>query len=254
MQLEVDCMYIFPLSLLFFVQSIDLTSSFIRFFVRHDAKKKQFCLLFNQTSSFVHSFIHSFIQHGSKELFFLSPLLPSAISHSKLTPSSPQNLSPNPESPYNNSSTPQSNAAAAAASAAAAAADDHVVEESTPSVDFSTPKSKPQYPISTPSNPRKTVHHLVDEFSRTPTLSRLLCERLQSEKVRRGWNWVLGGRCELWRRGGRGYLLLKDWWWWWFCSRQRALLLGGGIVMLLRSSGAMWRVRELLRFREAWFS
>lgn len=206
-------------------------------------------------SSFVHSFIHSFIQHGSKELFFLSSLLPSAISHSNLTPSSPQNLSPNPESPYNNSSTPQSNAA----SASAAAADDHVVvvvEESTPSVNFSTPKSKPQYPISTPSNPRKTVHHLGDEFSRTPTLSRLLCERLQMRKVRRGWNWVLGGRCEWWRRGGRGYLLLKDWWWWWWfcCWRRRASLLGDGIVMLLRSSGAMWRVRELLRFREAWFS
>lgn len=71
MQLEVDCMYIFPLSLLFFVQSIDLTSSFIRFFVRHDAKKPP--LLFAvvvvhsiKSSSFVHSFIHSFIQHGSK--------------------------------------------------------------------------------------------------------------------------------------------------------------------------------------------
>lgn len=206
-------------------------------------------------SSFVHSFIHSFIQHGSKELFFLFSSLPSAISLSKLTPSSPQNLSPNPESPCNNSSTPQSNAAAAAAASAASAADDHVVvvEESTPSVDFSPPKSKPQYPISTPSNPRKTVHHLGDEFSRTPTLSRLLCERLQMRKVRRGWNWVLGGRGEWWRRGGRGYLLLKDCWWW-FCSRQRALLLGGGIVMLLRSSGAMWRVRGLLRFREAWFS
>lgn len=199
--------------------------------------------------SFTRSFIHSF--NIAAKNFSSCPRhchLPSLSSN--LTPSSPQNLSPNPESPCNNSSTPQSNAAAAA--------DDHVVvEESTPSVDFSTPKSKPQYPISTPSNPRKTVHHLVDEFSRTPTLSRLLCERLRTEKVRRGWNWVLGGRCEWWRRGGRGYLLLKDCWWWWrwfFCSRRRALLLGGGIVMLLRSSGATWRVRELLRFREAWFS
>lgn len=206
-------------------------------------------------SSFVHSFIRSFIHSFNMPAknFCSCPRychLPSLTSN--LTPSSPQNLSPNPESPCNNSSTPQSNAAAAAA------ADDHVVvvEESTPSVDFSTPKSKPQYPILTPSNPRKTVHHLVDEFSRTPTLSRLLCERLQSEKVRRGWNWVLGGRCEWWRRGGRGYLLLKDcWWWWWFCCwRRRVLLLGGGIVMLPRSSGAMWRVRELLRFREGWFS
>lgn len=253
MQLEVDCMYIFPLSLLFFVQSIDLTSSFIRFFVRHDGC----CCSFNQTlviRSLVHSFIHSTCQQRT---FLLVLVITICHLSSKLTPSSPQNLSPNPESPYNNSSTPQSNAAAAA-SAAAAAADDHVVvvvEESTPSEGFSTPKSKPQYPISTPSNPRKTVHHLVDEFSRTPTLSTLLCERLRTEKVRRGWNWVLGGRCEWWRRGGRGYLLLKDWWWWWwFCSRRRALLLGGGIVVLLRSSGAMWRVRELLRFREAWFS
>lgn len=206
-------------------------------------------------SSFIHSLIHSFIHSTWQQRTFLLALVIaiSHLSHSNLIPSSPQNLSPNPESPCNNSSTPQSNAAAAAS--AAAAADDHVVvEESTPSVGSSTPKSKPQYPISTPSNPRKTVHHLVDEFSRTPTLSRLLCERLQMRKVRRGWNWVLGGRCEWWRRGGRGYLLLKDWWWWWFCSRQRALLLGGGIVMLLRSSGAMWRVRELLRFREAWFS
>lgn len=207
-------------------------------------------------SSFVHSFIRSFIHPTWQQRTFVPVLvIANHLSHSNLTPSSPQNLSPNPESPCNNSSTPQSNAAAAAASAAAAAADDHVVvvEESTPSVDFSTPKSKPQYPISTPSNPRKTVHHLVDEFSRMPTLSRLLCERLQSEKVRRGWNWVRGGRCELWRRGGRGYLLLKDCWWW-FCWRQRVSLLGGGIVMLLRSSAAMWRVRELLRFREAWFS
>lgn len=254
MQLKVDCMYIFPLSLLFFVQSIDLTSSFIPFFVRHDAKK-QLCLLFNQTlviRSLVRSFIHLTWQQRT---FLLVLVIASHLSLSNLTTSSPQNLSPNPESPCNNSSTPQSNAAA---SAAAAAADDHVVvvEESTPSVGSSTPKSKPQYPISTPSNPRKTVHHLVDEFSRTPTLSRLLCERLQMRKVRRGWNWVLGGRCEWWRRGGRGYLLPKDcWWWWWFCCwRRRALLLGGGIVMLLRSSGAMWRVRELLRFREAWFS
>lgn len=247
MQLEVDCMYIFPLSLLFFVQSIDLTSSFIPFFVRHDGC----CCSFNRTlviRSLVHSFIHSTWQQRT---FLLVLIIASHLSLSNLTPSSPQNLSPNPESPCNNSSTPQSNAAASAA------ADDHVVvvEESTPSVDSSTPKSKPQYPISTPSNPRKTVHHLVDEFSRTPTLSRLLCERLQMRKVRRGWNWVLGGRCEWWRRGGRGYLLLKDcWWWWWFCWRRRASLLGDGIVMLLRSSGAMWRVRELLRFREAWFS
>lgn len=61
MQLEVDCMYIFPLSLLFFVQSIDLTSSFIRFFVRHDGC----CCSFNQTlvtRSLVHSFIHSTCQ------------------------------------------------------------------------------------------------------------------------------------------------------------------------------------------------
>lgn len=247
MQLEVDCMYIFPLSLLVFVQSIDLTSSFIRFFVRHVCCC---CSSFNQTlviGSLVHSFIHSTCQQRTFLLVLVIAIC--HLSHSNLIPSSPQNLSPNPESPCNNSSTPQSNAAAAAA------ADDHVVvvEESTPSVDFSTPKSKPQYPTAKPSNPRKTVHHLVDEFSRTPTLSRLLCERLQMRKVRRGWNWVLGGRCEWWRRGGRGYLLPKDCWWW-FCWRQRVSLLGGGIVMLLRSSGAMWRVRELLRFREAWFS
>lgn len=76
-------MYIFPLSLLFFVQSIDLTSSFIRFFVRHDGC----CVVVHsiKPSSFVHSFIHSFIQHGSKEqVLFLSSLLP-AIS---LTPTS----------------------------------------------------------------------------------------------------------------------------------------------------------------------
>lgn len=56
MQLEVDCMYIFPLSLLFFVQSIDLTSSFIRFFVRHVCCC---CSSFNQTLV-IRSLIHSF--------------------------------------------------------------------------------------------------------------------------------------------------------------------------------------------------
>lgn len=253
MQLEVDCMYIFPLSLLFFC-SINRSGFVVHSFLRSTC----LLLLFFIPSDFViRSLVHSFFHSTWQQRTSVLVLVIACHLSSNLTPSSPQNLSPNPESPCNNSSTPQSNAAAAAF-AAAAADDDHVVvvEESTPSVDFSTPKSKPQYPISTPSNPRKTVHHLVDEFSRTPTLSRLLCERLQMRKVRRGWNWVLGGRCEWWRRGGRGYLLLKDWWWWWWfcCWRRRALLLGGGIVMLLRSSGAMWRVRELLRFREAWFS
>lgn len=41
-------------------------------------------------SSFVHSFIHSFIQHASKELFFLSSSLPSAISHPNSHPPPPK--------------------------------------------------------------------------------------------------------------------------------------------------------------------
>lgn len=120
-------MYIFPLSLLFFVQSIDLTSSFIRFFVRHDAKKKTilFAVQSDPRHSFTRSFIHSF-NMAAKNFSSCSHYCHLPSLSSNLTPSSPQNLSPNPESPYNNSSTPQSNAAAAAA-ASAAAADDHVV-------------------------------------------------------------------------------------------------------------------------------
>lgn len=68
MQLEVDCMYNFPLSLLFFVQSIDLTSSFIRFFVavvHHSIRP----------SSFVHSFIRSFIHSTWQQKTFVLVLV-----------------------------------------------------------------------------------------------------------------------------------------------------------------------------------
>lgn len=78
MQLEVDCMYIFPLSLLFFC-SINRSGFVVHSFLRSTC----WLLLFIQSNprhSFTRSFIHSFIQHGSKKLFFLSSLLPSAIS------------------------------------------------------------------------------------------------------------------------------------------------------------------------------
>lgn len=69
----------------FFVQSIDLTSSFIRFFVRHDGCC---CCSFNQTLV-IRSFIHSFIQQASKKLFFLFSSLP-AISHPTSHPPPPK--------------------------------------------------------------------------------------------------------------------------------------------------------------------
>lgn len=86
MQLEVDCMYIFPLSLLCFVQSIDLTSSFIRFFVRHDGC----CCSFNQTlviRSLVHSFLHSTWQQRT---FVLVLLITSHLSHPNSHPPPPK--------------------------------------------------------------------------------------------------------------------------------------------------------------------
>lgn len=73
----------------FFVQSIDLTSSFIRFFVRHDAKK-QFCLLFNQTlviRSLVHSFIHSTCQQRT---FLLVLIIACHLSHPTSHPPPPK--------------------------------------------------------------------------------------------------------------------------------------------------------------------
>lgn len=81
MQLQVDCMYIFPLSLLFFC-SINRSDFVVHSFLRST------CLLllfFIPSDLVIRSFVHSFIQHGSKELLFLSSSLPSAIS---LTPTS----------------------------------------------------------------------------------------------------------------------------------------------------------------------